>query len=950
MRPINHRQALLLVPCRSKSAYASSVLLPRTAFQVHLNANKRAELDATFAASEHLDALYEWQLQRPGCKKSFVLHDGPPYANGSVHLGHAVNKILKDIIVRYKSMRGYAVHFKPGWDCHGLPIELRARVDSPADLSPMEIRKSARKYAESAMHSQMKEFKRWGVLANWKSPYCTFDREYEAREIELFRHLFTNGYVFRDLKPVYWSPSSATALAEAELEYRSSHCSTAVYLRYLVINFPKSDFSLLADSKVWAVIWTTTPWTLPANNAICFNDSIDYALLRMRGIPRSDENIYVLAVGTVERFRKATSHDVEILGNFKGALLNGMYYVNPFSNHYAHPFYAAQHVSAEKGTGLVHTAFAHGFTDFLVAQDNDQPVDCMIDEHGRYVRSLGSLLDGKDIFAEGQQAVLQFLGKHILAQHTEVHSYPYDWRTKKPVIIRTSTQWFIDTSRLKDIVFKCLRAVKVFPDNFAHTLMEIISQRPMWCISRQRVWGVPIPAFYDTDTAETIMTDATISHVRDIFEKEGSDSWWLKNVADLLPPSMYDSLKGRQNHVQKGNDIFDIWFDSGVSWYAFDRAGSRTADIVVEGLDQFRGWFQSLVLTAAGYSGNSPYKAIFVHGFVMAAEGEKMSKSTGNVIEPDRIIAGGPVADIEMPPLGVDGLRLWVALYGAGKTNIYIGADIVRRLQESLVGIRSMLRYLLGNLADFQSEHTVDYSLLLVTDRYMLHLLYMFLNTTESHFDSYNVQRVAVDVMKFLNGVVSNFYIAAAKDRLYCEARSSVTRRAAQTVLSAILMTTLKVIAPIMPYMAEEAIDHLPRCSSASVSIFKSGWQLLPDGWKNERLAEDFMSLLMPIRNDFISAYGLTNTMKNCLRIRVPGMAKKVFDNFYSDSYCARSELADLFKVSLVCVDSDDAIQTYAYEVSDSELGACERCRKYICKSGQELCKRCSCVVNDLGH
>uniref|UniRef100_A0A0A1XDI3 isoleucine--tRNA ligase n=1 Tax=Zeugodacus cucurbitae TaxID=28588 RepID=A0A0A1XDI3_ZEUCU len=679
--------------------YTDTINLPKTKFPNRLNATKRSELERKLVEDVFSEA-YSYQ-QNHNHEPTFVLHDGPPYANGDLHMGHAVNKVLKDITLRQHVVRGQKVHYIPGWDCHGLPIELKAttaikdnNIASAKDKDAISIRNRSRDFALNAMQRQLNEFRSWGILSDWSNEeniYLTMRPRFIINQLNMFIDFYERGLVYRDLKPVYWSPSSRTALAEAELEYDVNFVSPSVYLRFSLTNVP-NGISLTPNTNLYTLVWTTTPWTLPSNQAICYNSTLEYSVIKLSNY---GNDLYLIATSLLQSFVEATGITYELVETLHGTELSNCTYRHPiYTDQKNLPFFAAPHVLDSKGTGFVHTAPAHGPEDFLVALENKLPVICLVNEDGVYSSQAPDFLNGKAALGEGDQLVLDNISTDVLHASKITHSCPIDWRTKEPVIIRASEQWFMNTEQLKERAIEEISKISVYPlvqaDASRKALMTQVRKRPYWCISRQRVWGVPIPVFYERETKNVVLNRSIINHICDLIKKEGNvDFWWSKSVAELLPSNILESLNVSADDLEKSGDIFDIWFDSGSTWSSVLK-DEKVADVYLEGYDQFSGWFQSSLLTSVAARNKAPYKSIFVHGFTVDDKGHKMSKSLGNVISPKDIIS----------KFGVDALRWWVASHCAQNMSITVSEKLMQQAAESVSKIRATLRYLNGVIGD----------------------------------------------------------------------------------------------------------------------------------------------------------------------------------------------------------------------------------------------------------
>nr|DBA27275.1 TPA: hypothetical protein GDO54_011438 [Pyxicephalus adspersus] len=624
--------------------YRDTVLLPNTDFPIRRNPEDIVITERRLQEECNFSQLYNWQKNRK-TKKEFSLHDGPPYANGDPHVGHALNKILKDITNRFHMMRGYKVSYVPGWDCHGLPIELKALGDlgGKADnLSPMEIRTKAKAFAEKAIEKQKASFIRWGVMADWEKCYYTFDKHFEAKQLDVFSKMHE-----KVMSPyLHFSLQYRTALAEAELEYNQQHVSRSVYAKFPLQKPPPNLASVIdGTTKVSALIWTTQPWTIPANQAVCYMPASSYSLVKCL----TTGELYILAADLVDSTALSLGTKFEIISTFKGSDLENGVCEHPTIPGRLSPLLPANHVTMGKGTGLVHTAPAHGVEDYSVASHHKLSVGCLVDETGCYTSEAGADLEKKAVLEDGNEAVIQMLlgSKNLLKEESFVHSYPYDWRTKKPVIIRASKQWFVSTSNIKDKAQEALKKVKFVPSSASSRMLKMLEERTYWCISRQRSWGVPIPVFYHKETQEPLINRDSIGHIIKLVEQHGTDVWWTHPIEELLPKSVLKQAGSSADvlEYEPGRDVLDIWFDSGTTWAHVLEGPEQRADVYIEGKDQLGGWFQSSLLTSVASRNKAPYKNIIVHGFVLSETGDKMSKSVGNVVDPDVVINGGQVTE-----------------------------------------------------------------------------------------------------------------------------------------------------------------------------------------------------------------------------------------------------------------------------------------------------------------
>ncbi|KAI4883027.1 hypothetical protein NFI96_012494 [Prochilodus magdalenae] len=948
--------------------YRHTVLLPKTSFPMKLTGKELLERELQIQRESAFDQLYTWQRERKA-KKEFCLHDGPPYANGDAHVGHALNKILKDIHNRFEMLRGRKVHYVPGWDCHGLPIELKALGElQTKDLTPLQIRQKAREFAEGAIARQRAAFQRWGVMADWQNCYYTFNGQYEAAQLRVFEDMHSKGLIYQDYKPVFWSPSTRTALAEAELEYNSEHVSKAVYATFPLTTLPsKLVPSLGALGKVSVLVWTTQPWTIPANQAICFMPKAQYSLVKRT----DDEQLLLVAAERIPSLTSALGTDLQSLATFTGADLEGAICQHPTITGKEVPLLAANHVTMAKGTGLVHTAPAHGMEDYSVATHFNLPVECMVDEEGRFTELAGADLQGQSVLEEGTATVISMLraAGALVKEEKCVHSYPYDWRSKKPVVIRASKQWFINTANLKDKAKEVLQKVRVIPESARASLLAMLDRRTYWCISRQRSWGVPIPVFYHKETRQPLINKHTVAHIAKVFAEKGSDSWWEEPLETLLPADVLKKSKaGAVTDYERGEDVLDIWFDSGTSWAAVLHEADPRADVYVEGKDQIGGWFQSSLLTSVAVRNKAPYRALVVHGFAVSENGEKMSKSLGNVVDPDIVINGG--TDLATSPAyGADVLRWWVA-----ESNVFsevqIGPKALNSARENINKLRNTLKFLLGNLQGFDPRtQAVDSKDMHYIDQYLLHLLREYSIKVTDAYSEFDCGRVIRLLQAFIARDLSNFYFSIIKDRLYCDAKDSLGRRSCQTVLEEILDGVTRSIAPILPHLAEEVYQHAPGHDEGE-SLFRSGWIKSSSVWRRPGL-EEAVEGACAIRDSFLSSIPGRNAVEYDLTIAIePGLLFELMESLQEEPTSTSSQLTELMMASRTTLTSalprdlpSDAITSrgsflinleggviredsaYTIAAVPISLCRCPRCRRYTSDKPECLCPRCQTVL-----
>lgn len=874
----------------SPASYKDTLNLLQTPFNMRANAKQREPEIQNFWAQQQ---LYERLSQAPGGER-FTLHDGPPYANGALHVGHALNKILKDIINKYALLQGKRARFIPGWDCHGLPIELKVlQALSSSErqaLTPISLRQKAHAYALEQVEGQKTGFRRWGIWADWDQPYLTLNKDYEAAQIGVFGQMVLAGHIYRGLKPVHWSPSSRTALAEAELEYPDGHTSPSVYVAFAVRELPgplaaklaatglAQDTGLLQDTGLpqdtamapgglAVAIWTTTPWTLPANLAVSVNGSLDYAICHVsvppaalapapagegpEAAPSARPSHLLVAKDLIASLETSLGLGLEPLLTLKGSELEGIVYQHPLFERSSPVVLGGDYITTETGTGLVHTAPGHGVDDFNTGKTYGLPVLCPVDEAGNLTAEAGPFA-GTNVLKDANGAIIAALQKAgaLLAEQRYAHRYPYDWRTKKPTIFRATEQWFASVEGFRSQALAAIDAVTWTPESGQNRIEAMVRDRGDWCISRQRTWGVPIPVFYHRETSEVLVNADTLAHIQALIAEHGSDVWWQREEAGLLPPAYAD-----QAHLwRKGTDTMDVWFDSGSSWagvlggLAAANVGTSAssapraaypADLYLEGSDQHRGWFQSSLLTSVAVHGQAPYKRVLTHGFVLDEKGRKMSKSLGNVVDPAILVEGGNNEKQE-PAYGADVLRLWVSSvdYSA---DVPLGPGIVKQLADVYRKVRNTARYLLGNLHDFdpRPQAEVGYAIAIeelpLLDRWMLQRTAALIDGVQADFESYEFYRFFQALQNFCVVDLSNVYLDIAKDRLYVSAAGSLRRRSCQTVLALVVERLAGLIAPVLCHMAEDIWQNLPY-PVAEASVFERGWPTVPSSWRDTSL------------------------------------------------------------------------------------------------------------------
>lgn len=931
--------------------YKDTLNLPQTAFPMKANlAKKELELLEFWKSNE----IYEKMQKREG-KKPYILHDGPPYANGHIHIGHALNKVLKDMIIKYKAMKGHLAPYIPGWDCHGLPIEHQVdkKLGSKKETTPLlDKRKLCREYAERFVSIQRDEFKRLGVLGDWDDPYITMKYAYEASIVKEFHKFVRSGSVYKGKKPVHWCPTCVTALAEAEVEY-ADKVSPSIYVKFPIVD-PAGKLEIDQDGGTFFVIWTTTPWTLPANMALTLHPEFKYnrvktpagSLIIAQGLTR--ECMVNAGFGEGEY---SVSEEV-----WTGSELEGIHCKHPWIEREVRTI-VGEHVTLEQGTGVVHTAPGHGEEDFEMGL--------------KYGLDAYTPVNDRGIFTED---VEEFSGQYVFKANTEInkkikdigamlgepedisHSYPHCWRCKKPVIFRATEQWFIsmETNDLRKRALEEIRKTTWIPKWGEERIYGMVEKRPDWCLSRQRSWGVPITLIQCSSCKEYIKDDAVMKTIEDEFEKSGADIWFEKNAKDFLPGS-YTCPKCGADEFDKEMDILDVWFDSGVSYAAVVEADERltsSADLYLEGSDQHRGWFHTSLLASVGTRGNAPYKTVLTHGFVMDGNGKKMSKSLGNVIAPQEITKKH----------GAEILRLWCSSADY-REDVRISNEIVARLVEAYRKIRNTCRFLMGNINDFDIEDAnlkgIEIKSLHEIDRLAMSLLQSLVGKVNRSYETFAFYEVYHSVYKFCIMDMSSFYLDILKDRLYTYKSDAKERRDAQVVLYNILITLTKLLAPILSFTAEEIWQHIP--GDREESVFLSDFPEVREEFVDREL-ENKWARISALRNEVNKALELRRQEKfigNALEAKVTIFAGeenlkllKEYDNYLPTIFIVSSvevrALADAGDGGYRSEEIDDLI----VEIEKADGEKCQRCWNWDVSVGSQedhpgLCERCSRVLHE---
>ena len=940
--------------------YGKTLHLPETEFPMRGNLPKR---EPEFIKFWEDNKIYEKRLAKNKGKKSFILHDGPPYANGKLHIGHALNKTLKDIVMKYKTMQGHYTPYIPGWDTHGLPIEhavIKNTGLNRHEMSPLDLRNKCREYALNCVEEQKQDFIRFGVLGEWDRPYLTLRPEFEVKQIGVFGEMAKRGYIYKGLKTVYWCTHCETALAEAEIEYAEKK-SFSIYVKFAYVNGADSTLPAGFDtSKLFSVIWTTTPWTMPANQAISVNPELDYSWVKI------GDEAWLLANGLIETATKEMGvESYEVLNTFKGSELELANFKHPFADRNA-PILLGSHVTLDAGTGCVHTAPAHGEDDFNVvkaykdAGKIDFDILSLVDATGRYIAKVDEPrygdteqpLAGVEIH-DAEVPVIKILAHNgALVQKGNIrHQYAHCWRCKNPVIYRATEQWFSSVDGYRQEALKAIDEQVQWIPKWGHDrIYNMIADRGDWVISRQRAWGVPIPIYYCDHCGEHIINDDTISSLQEWFAKEGSNAWWAHEAKELLPAGFTCPSCGHDS-FHKETDIMDVWFDSGSSWSGVLEQNGMDVPcaMYLEGSDQHRGWFNSSLLTGIATRGHAPYNAVLTHGFVVDGEGRKMSKSVGNTVAPSDII------DVH----GADVMRLWVSSADY-QADVRLSKDIVKQLAEVYRKIRNTFRFLLGNLDNFNpNTDKVAYKELTELDRWALHRLEEVRQKVTNAYENYEFHILYHTIHNFCTVDLSSFYLDVLKDTMYAEKENNVARRSAQTAIYEILTTLVKMVSPVLSFTAEEVWQYMPKEDGMEESVMLADWPQGHADHVDEELSARWATML-DLRSE------MTKALEGARRDKAIGHSLDASITVYADgdAYQALtgfgSSLASLLIVSEAhVVEGRDNAPANAVTVEDgalsivvtpSELEKCERCWIHRDTVGQDaehptLCARCAEVV-----
>jgi len=891
--------------------YKDTLLLPKTDFPMRGNLGvKEVEIQQRW---NDLDLFNKVQEKNKN-NLEYIFHDGPPYANGDIHAGTALNKILKDFIIRYQTMKGRHVFYQPGWDTHGLPIEVslqRLGVDRKK-MSKVEFRKKCEEFALTQVERQKAQFVRLGILSDWDNPYLTLTPDYEERQIRLFAKMVESGLIYRGQKPIYWSPSSESALAEAEIEYHDV-TSDSIYVAFKLVN-AKDE---LKDANI--VIWTTTPWTLPANLATSAHPRLEYVLVKV------NDDKFIVGKSRLEALVEILGwQDHKVLKTFKGSELENLEYKHPLYNRHS-PIILGEHVTDEDGTGLVHTAPGHGADDYIVGVKYNLDILSPVNEEGYLTEEAGEF-QGLFYDAANPKIVERLKEEGALLHHSKFnHSYPHDWRTRKPVIFRATPQWFASIDKLKTRLLDVINSEVAWKPKWGQIRMNnMISDREDWCISRQRVWGVPIPIFY-CENGEPILDFDIINHVADLFREHGSNVWYEKEAKDLLPKG-YTNPNSPNGIFTKEEDTMDVWFDSGTSFLTL---GGKQSEIYLEGSDQYRGWFNSSLINSVAYMDKAPYKKVISHGFVLDSKGQKMSKSLGNTIDPNKVAN----------QVGADVLRMWVASVNY-ENDVPLSDEILKQASENYRKIRNTFRFMLGNLNDFKPERDyIGFSIRGNLNRVLTLKSIELSNEVVKSYDNYDFERVIRLIMPFVINDISAFYLDYTKDILYILDEHNFERRSVQSTIYDILLRLLKLLTPIIPHTTSEVYQYLPHKEFEDIYL-----EDMPKVYEHKfsKYLEDF-ELFEEVREEFLKQIEIARSEKLVSKTLQADVIITMPKTHLDAINELEINLLQVLMVASIDVLVGDMIKV---EVTKSNNLTCSRCWNLVPKLNEdEVCPRCEDVL-----